>query len=404
MATAVFLSHPTIGHLMPARGVIAELVRRGERVIVYTTERGCALMAPTGAELLLYPAGHDEFDPTPATPGLFSDMARLIALCERIVPVLTDAVRRHGADYLLIDSKSLWGRMVAQRSGLPAIKLSVVFAIPRGAIGVGELAAQLYGGGSHDALLDGLIAFTRYASRAIAVDHLLGTSAPGVIDFLGNPQACNIHFTSRAFQPAGDEFGADTLFVGPHLDAQRAAGVDGGGFPFHELDDRPLLYISLGTTFHDAPEFYAACFEAFATAPWQIVLATGGTRTGSAPENFRVFDRVPQLEILERAAAAITHGGMNTANEALWHGVPLLVHPQRGDQHIVARRVEELGAGLRVREATPAALRRDVERLLGEPSFRAAAEDLGRTLRTAGGAARAADAIVAFTAAAGAAA
>jgi MGT family glycosyltransferase len=105
---------------------------------------------------------------------------------------------------------------------------------------------------------------------------------------------------------------------------------------------------------------------------------------------------VPQLAVLAHASAVITHGGMNTVNEALWFGVPMLVYPQRGDQHLVASRVEELGAGLRATEITPLTLRRSVARLLDEPGFRASASRLGRTLHEAGGAVRAADVILSF--------
>jgi len=37
---------------------------------------------------------------------------------------------------------------------------------------------------------------------------------------------------------------------------------------------------------------------------------------------------------------------MNSVSESLYHGVPVVVIPQMGEQEIVGRRVEELGAGL----------------------------------------------------------
>jgi UDP:flavonoid glycosyltransferase YjiC (YdhE family) len=44
---------------------------------------------------------------------------------------------------------------------------------------------------------------------------------------------------------------------------------------------------------------------------------------GPIPANFIVQASVPQLEILQRAGLFITHGGMNSASEAMYYGVPL---------------------------------------------------------------------------------
>ena len=155
--------------------------------------------------------------------------------------------------------------------------------------------------------------------------------------------------------------------------------------------------MSLGTTFNDAPAFYQACFEAFADQPYQVLLSTGG-RAMTLPEppaNVRVMPFVPQMEVLSRASVFVTHGGMNSANEGLWRGVPMVVVPQRGDQFLVARRMAELGAGVAITpaEVTSERLRDAVGRLIAESSFRDRARALGASLVAAGGPVRAADEI-----------
>jgi UDP:flavonoid glycosyltransferase YjiC (YdhE family) len=69
------------------------------------------------------------------------------------------------------------------------------------------------------------------------------------------------------------------------------------------------------------------------------------------------------------------------------------------EQQIVGRRVEELGAGLCIakEEATADKLRESVGRLLSEDRFRQQAAVVQQSFQTAGGVARAADAILAFT-------
>ncbi|MDG0791547.1 hypothetical protein OMP38_12195 [Cohnella ginsengisoli] len=66
------------------------------------------------------------------------------------------------------------------------------------------------------------------------------------------------------------------------------------------------------------------------------------------PAHFIVRPYVPQLEMLRRADVFITHAGMNSVHEGLWHGVPLLMVSMGPDQPAVAARIKALGAGLRL--------------------------------------------------------
>ena len=124
-----------------------------------------------------------------------------------------------------------------------------------------------------------------------------------------------------------------------------------------------------------------------------------GESVGAAPPNFVVQRHVPQLAVLQRTTAFVTHGGMNSVSESLYYGVPVVVIPQMNEQVIVGRRVEELGAGLYVakKDMTAERLRESVRRLLDEDRFRRQAVVVGESFQTAGGVARAAEAILAFT-------
>jgi len=397
MARGVVLAYPTHGHIAPILPVVAELVRRGEEIVFYGTGRSRAHIEATGARFRLYSRRHDDFNPTPPTEGLFSDMARLAALTEDILPVLLEEVRAEAPRYLLIDTKSLWGRLVSQVLGIPAVTMSVVFAIQPGSISVAQLVGSLYQGAPPAALIRGLLGLSDYFEVSRRMGSCFRVSTPGIIEYLGNPQALNLIFTSREFQLAGDTFGDLFRFVGPSIPPGRDDAID---FPFDRLGTAPIVYISLGTTFNRAPEFYRACFEGLADLPVQAVLSTGGAAQdiGAAPANFLVRNFVPQLPLLERASVFITHGGMNSANEGLYYGVPLIVVPQRGDQHLVAARVAELGAGVRVlpHEATSARLHEAVSAVLCDLTYRARAAGLAAKLHSAGGYRRAADEVLRF--------
>jgi MGT family glycosyltransferase len=401
VATAAFFSYPVHGHIAPALGVVAELVRHGERVLFFATERSRSKIEATGAEFRCYRHRHDEFNPDPPTEGLFSDMARLSKLAECLIPELLEQLQGEAVNYLLIDTKSLWGRLVGQIVSLPAVTLSVVFALRPGVVAPADLANMLYGGAKLDGLLRGLNGLNQYFGTVRRIDHTYGTISPGIVEYLCNPHPLNIIFTSRAFQLGQEAFGAEYKFVGPSIPTARDAAID---FPFEDLaDDKPLIYISLGTTFFRANDFYRACFKAFAGMPWQVVLACGkgnATQLGTPPKNVLLAEFVPQMRLLERTSLFITHGGMNSANEGLSRGIPLLVVPQRGDQYLVGKRVAELGAGLMIypNEATAEALLATARKILEDASFATAARVLAQSMNEAGGYKRAAEEILAYRA------
>jgi UDP:flavonoid glycosyltransferase YjiC (YdhE family) len=57
---------------------------------------------------------------------------------------------------------------------------------------------------------------------------------------------------------------------------------------------------------------------------------------------------VPQTKLLGRVRAFVTHGGLNSVNEALWNGTPMLVVPLALDQGLQGELVERAEAGVTI--------------------------------------------------------
>ena len=112
------------------------------------------------------------------------------------------------------------------------------------------------------------------------------------------------------------------------------------------------------------------------------------------PEHIFLRPRVDQLAVLARAGVFVTHCGMNSASEGLYFGVPLVLYPQQAEQGLVARRVEELGAGLRLKRPAPEAIRAAVRQVREQQSYRSRAREISAGFREAGGYRRGADKIL----------
>jgi MGT family glycosyltransferase len=398
MSTALVLNMPAHGHINPTLPLIAELVKRGEKVIYYGLEPFRASIEETGA--MYRPYGKDfPLDPdhdANRLVGPFSTIEALLETSQWILDHKLQEIRDVQADYVIHDAFCLWGSYVARVLDRPAIA----------SISTMVLNEKIASGGKIDGfMLQIMSLFARQRitrSRAIAsqLSERYKLRAPSnLFELFQSHGALNIVYTSRAFQPFAELFDERHYkFVGPSILPRLQAPT----FPFDKLDGRPLIYISLGTAYNKQPAFFQKCIKAFAEGPWQIVMAIGQhislDSLGNLPSNFIVQSFVPQLDVLQHADLFITHGGMNSVNEALYYNVPLVVVPQIAEQNWNAKRVAELGTGkvLSARQITAQKLRRSVEKILAQPAYAQAAARIGESLRDAGGYVKAADEVQAL--------
>lgn len=175
-------------------------------------------------------------------------------------------------------------------------------------------------------------------------------------------------------------------YAGACVDPERRDG----SFPWDRIDDgKPLAYGSLGTygrSYRHRGRLLRAAVEAFRQRPdWQLILQTGGGEAELAPlpPNVVVARKVPQLEILERASLAITHGGFSSVREAIYYAVPMIVFPCWYDQPGNAARVVYHHLGVRgdVRTVNAEALLQLVRQVTGDDSISRAVTRMQKIFR-----------------------
>lgn len=207
--------------------------------------------------------------------------------------------------------------------------------------------------------------------------------------FLDVSEWLTLAYTTEAF-----EYPRPDLHPAIHLIGPSVAGARGDHdlpFPWDWLDGSPLVCLSLGTVFHGHRAFFDAAAKASEGEPWQLVMKVGprlpaGTWPGGPPNVLAVHEQ-PQLALLKRASAMVSHAGDNSVHEALAEGLPLVVAPAGADQGEVAQRVVACGAGLRVDlyRIGPMELRRCIREVLGTPSYRKAAARVAADFRRCDG-------------------
>lgn len=383
MKTIAYVGLPAHGHTNPTLPVMKTLVERGHRVLYYNADSFRGKLAPTGVEFRALPEPMPtEREVSEALHKLINASLMLSKIARRLSHFLINEFEKERPDVVIYDSAAMWGYVAARSCNIPNICFITTFVLDgsMGMMGLRTMAGFVWSILPH---APKLLRWRRGMAREFGKENAEGITAYADL---------NIVFTSEAFHPPNGFVDGRFQFTGPAIEPS----TRDGSFPFEQLaDDKPLVYISLGTVNHLDNDFYQAAFSAFADYPAQFVLAAGKqtdlTQLGDIPVNFIVQPYVPQLEILQRAAAFITHGGMNSVHEGLYYGVPLVVVPHQIEQWLNGKRVVQTETGVMIGEKRPFGrvtapeLHNALDTLLNDQTYRQNAAKIGQTLHEAGG-------------------
>ncbi len=394
MARVLFINGGLEGHVNPTIALVEELLHRGEEVIYMTTEAFRDRLEALGASVITF----DGAQFTAAmrageVNNLVGVATGLLRTADIVIPRALEQIGNGRIDYIIHDSMLGSGRILAQILGKPAITSSSTFA--RSEATVNRMLQDWSQRTSKEAYEKSLEAFFKVART---VQSTYNVAVGSVYEAYCNPEPLTLVYTSRYFQPEGDHFDETYQFVGPTI----RSSDEEWNFSDLDLTAKPLIYIAFGTLFNQAIDFYRLAFAAFADRPYTIILSVGRQTSiadlGEIPPNFIVRNYVPQVSVLERASLFITHGGMNSTNEGLYHGVPLMVFPQGADQHQVARRIEELRVGAYIQQEglTAITLREAVDGLINNLEVRRQCGRVAESFRGAMGVVRAVDEIFSY--------
>jgi MGT family glycosyltransferase len=385
----LFVVPPLVGHVNPTVAVGAALQDAGHEVAwAGHPDVVDPLLAPGSQLLAVSERVPADIAAKVASDGvglrgpaalkfLWQDL--LVPLADQMLPGVERAVADFRPDVVVTDQQALAGAAVAERHGLPWATSATTSA----------------------ELVDPLAMLPKVAEwvRELITGFLGRAGLPADVAARLDPRFSEhlvLAFSTPALVGRDREFPAHWAFVGPSI-GSRPAEVD---FPWDRLrDDVPLVLISLGTLNHAVGErFFRVAADAVAGLQVQAVMVAPPDLIDEPPPNLLVQARVPQLALLPRASAVVSHCGHNTVCETLAHGLPIVAAPIRDDQPMIADQVVAAGAGLRVRfgRVRPELLAGAIDSVLTDPQYAEGARAVAASFAAAGGPEEAARRLVAL--------
>ena len=368
---------PAHGHTNPTLGLVKTLTEAGHQVWYFSFEEFRQKIESAGATFISCDGYDFEMedkdnadrvgkDKVFATELLVSSTLALDEMTARVIGEIRP-------DVVVSDSVAFWGKLAAMKHGLPYVSSTTTFAFNR-------YSAKYMQESAWD-IARMLWAMPRI-NRQLKRLREKGYPVKSLLDIVQNDNDTNtIVYTSKYFQPCSETFSDRYHFIGPSI----RPITD----PVEKTAEK-TVYISMGTV-NQNRQFYRNCINALAPTGWQVIISMG-TNTDhfdDLPENIQVHESVDQMAVLSIADAFITHCGMNSASEGLYYGVPLVLFPQTPEQDAVAKRTEELGAGVRLKSISEEDVLDALTTIINEPQYKEGAARVSESFKSSGGMAEA---------------
>lgn len=320
----LFINIPYVGHIIPTLVLAEELISRGHNLTYILTEEWRDEIEAVGAKFVPY-----QYDKEIKNEDDVNQLCYLAAYKTGL------AVGR-GYDLLIYEAWFFFGEILGEKLKISTIRLFTTFALNK------EVTNNLLLNSNN------LSIFLNDDIAKWHTERLIGEIEIGEQDFLKEMiyhiSNLNIVFTSKWFQIDAERFDQRYEFVGTMISKRKNNSC------LELRDDKPIILISLGSRCNKHLNFYKSCINEFSDEDYTVYISVGNQISlesfGELPENINVYSYVSQKEVLQKASLFITHGGMNSINEALYFGVPMIVIPQDTDQPFNALRVKELNLGI----------------------------------------------------------
>lgn len=410
MTRVIIAATPVYGHVAPLRSIAADLVGRGHHITFLSGSAFKTFVEGTGANFvpLVGNADFDASDPSafpgrlqvpPGPPQIDFDIRHLFAdpIAEQhraLQALLADAEKEQPNEPVVLLHDTVFMGMWPVLLGAPGRR-------PKGVIGIGVTPLPLtsidtapFGLGlAPDSSEAGRLR-NRDLNAAVASEvfvaaqtHLVKvlreagatTAPPFAFDGMVALPDRFLQLTVAALEYERSDAPAGLRYAGA-LPAARTAFSPPDWWE-HVLGARKVVLVTQGTIANrDFGELIRPTLMALADMDVVVIAVTGRADAdiGFVPANAYVADFIPFDQLLPHVDVLVTNGGYGGIQQALSHGVPLVLAGETEDKIEVNARVAHTGAAINLRTGwpDPVALRSAVHAALVEPKYRLSARRL----------------------------
>ena len=371
MAKIVFFCIPAFGHTNPTLQVVKELISQGHQVIYYSYNLLKEKIESTGAKFI----SCDDYDMEQKlskedTSRLGSDLAfstkilvdTTLALDEKVCTEM----KQIQPDCIVADSMAIWGKFIALKLGIPFVSSTTTFAFNQHSA---KIMKQSFG-----QVVKMILSMGKIQKEIIRLQNK-GYPVNSVLDIIQNDENTNtIVYTSPEFQPESKTFSDKYEFVGPSIIPAKSEITKNRKY---------LIYVSMGTVINKQEKFFMNFIKAFQNKEdFQVIISTGKAiniedfiqnyekkSKSQFPKNIQMEQTVDQIAVLSKTDVFVSHCGMNSVNESLFYKVPLAMIPQTTEQKGVANRVNQVGAGIFLKDENPKTIFDTVTQVLNNSTY-----------------------------------
>jgi MGT family glycosyltransferase len=402
VAVRVFQTlYATSGNAPPQLAVTRRLVEDGHEVRVLAHEAFRARVEATGATVIGFRTVHPDMDPSrpdtdplrdwevrsPITAGLRLRDRFYLDPIPGTVQECASAIADFAPHVVVFDFMLLGAGIAADAAGVPAVALvHCPYLLPTPGVppfGLGlRWPSTVVGRAVHAVMRRTGARAWRPVTAAVNAERA-AHGLPPCDDWLHqlHGAARVLVFTAPELDFAARVQLPDSVrFVGPAFEPSDGSWSS----PWPDDDGRPLVVISLSTTYMRQEDLARRVLGAVAELPVRALFTAGPALDGAAlttGSNTFVSSFVPHRDVFPHASLVVTHAGWGTVNAALSCGAPLVCIPCGRDQPDGARRVADAGAGVIVsKSASSARIRAAVAKALDDPRLRDGAARMASAL------------------------